>query len=115
MSVDELRHSRKHRSVTSSSSKTTSRGPVHLTFHSRPAVEHDSKSKLPDPPPSTKISGCGDEPINSALLYRKGEKLEDTWDGYPDGDFTLDITHDVFAKTRRYIWPLSCDDGASFP
>ncbi|KAF9017914.1 hypothetical protein BDZ89DRAFT_1117442 [Hymenopellis radicata] len=38
---------------------------------------------------------------NSALLYMKSEKLEDTWDGYPDGTFTLDITHDVFEKTKR--------------
>ncbi|PBK65063.1 hypothetical protein ARMSODRAFT_892158, partial [Armillaria solidipes] len=43
----------------------------------------------------------------------KSEKLHETWDGWPDGDFDLDIDHTTFEATKKLMvhWSMKVNGG----
>ncbi len=50
---------------------------------------------------------------NMALDLIKSENLHKTWDGWPDGDFDLDIDHTTFEVTKKLIvhWSMKVNGG----
>ncbi|PBK79270.1 hypothetical protein ARMGADRAFT_1040933 [Armillaria gallica] len=70
-------------------------------FHASNASAATSNSKLPP---------TGN---NTALDLMKSEKLHETWDGWPDGDFDLDIDHTTFEATKKLLvhWSMKVNGG----
>ncbi len=50
---------------------------------------------------------------NTALDLIKSENLHETWDGWPNGDFDLDIDHTTFEVTKKLIvhWSMKVNGG----
>ncbi|KAK0201339.1 hypothetical protein DFS33DRAFT_1276243 [Desarmillaria ectypa] len=50
---------------------------------------------------------------NMALDLMKSENLHETWDGWPDGDFELDIDHGMFEakKNLMVLWSMKVNGG----
>ncbi|PBK92004.1 hypothetical protein ARMGADRAFT_1031465 [Armillaria gallica] len=88
--------------VRDSSPKTKSEEErTYLQFHASNASAATSNSKLPP---------TGN---NTALDLMKSEKLHETWDGWPDGDFDLDIDHTTFEAMRKLLvhWSMKVNGG----
>ncbi|PBK82725.1 hypothetical protein ARMGADRAFT_1038394 [Armillaria gallica] len=74
---------------------------TYLQFHASNASAATSNSKLPP---------TGD---NTALDLMKSEKLHETWDGWPDGDFDFDIDHTTFEAMKKLLvhWSMKVNGG----
>ncbi|KAK0438723.1 uncharacterized protein EV420DRAFT_1651312 [Desarmillaria tabescens] len=74
---------------------------TYLQFHASNAPTATGNSKLP---PTVK---------NTALDLMKSENLHEMWDGWPDGDFDLDIDHTTFEATKKLmvLWSMKVNRG----
>lgn len=82
------------------SSPVESDRPVRLQFR--------TDTKAPDP-----STAASNEEKNSAFMYARPGGLAENWDGWPDGDFDLDLDHSTFAATKNLIshWATTVSGG----
>ncbi|KAF8996285.1 hypothetical protein BDZ89DRAFT_1171659 [Hymenopellis radicata] len=98
--------SKKSRPDPSSTPLATDR--AHLRFVSRP-------SPSPPPAPRKDSINIAERPVNSAQLYMKSDRLEVTWDGYPDGELDIDVDYATYEKTNRLMVHWATSVGGGYP